>query len=318
MRETDLLSKGLDSKLAQSIIKSSLSLSEISTLNDEQLQSLGINKQSKKLLFSTRPRIPDCIVNNLMSTSRRTCCICRNEKSPIVIHHIIPWSESQDHSEDNLVILCTHHHEEVHTKRELSKNILPDELKSAKEAWLKKVEELDLMICKKQYSELSIQTKKLSILKNKWYNLFKSLGLRIEIIDAWPDSLKFDFIIYGKQTIYLKVFEIETISDLINIELISNSDLNKDLFCNNLIILGNSPFISNNGFYANEEYIQIGWIYNDCIEDWDSALLNMNNDICNGNGFIETFLKEDSDYKQFMSTCDYDEIMSYWVEDQSV
>ncbi|WP_066044497.1 HNH endonuclease signature motif containing protein [Bathymodiolus septemdierum thioautotrophic gill symbiont] len=66
-----------------------------------------------------RPKIPKAIENRLLYESAYACVVCQSDGCHI--HHI-----DQDHSnnkENNLVVLCIKHHDEAHTKRQLSKNL---------------------------------------------------------------------------------------------------------------------------------------------------------------------------------------------------
>lgn len=82
-----------------------------------------------------RPKIPKSLEKRLMYESAFVCTIC--QEPGCQIHHI-----DQDHSnnnEDNLIVLCVKHHDEAHTKRQLSKNLDSSALKKAKKNWCKQV-----------------------------------------------------------------------------------------------------------------------------------------------------------------------------------
>ena len=82
-------------------------------------------------------------MDSLLYKSRFCCCVCRDNKKPIIIHHIVAWEKSHSHHEDNLVVLCPLHHVEAHTKSDLSLNLTPDRLKSFKNQWLCEVRQKD-------------------------------------------------------------------------------------------------------------------------------------------------------------------------------
>ncbi|MHA1428023.1 MAG: HNH endonuclease [Candidatus Helarchaeota archaeon] len=64
-----------------------------------------------------RKKIPDKIIDDLLIKSDSQCILCEyGIRNPIIIHHIIPYHETQDNSFENLIILCLNHHAEVHTK----------------------------------------------------------------------------------------------------------------------------------------------------------------------------------------------------------
>lgn len=82
-----------------------------------------------------RPKIPKPLERRLLYESAYVCVICQS--GGCQIHHI-----DQDHSnnkETNLVVLCVKHHDEAHTKRQLSKNLDPRALKDAKTVWTEDV-----------------------------------------------------------------------------------------------------------------------------------------------------------------------------------
>ncbi len=307
-----LLSKGVSSDIAQKIIDSNYTLSTLSACSTKELEDLGINEKLKNQIFdSKRPPIPDNITDNLLYKSRRTCCICRDSNRSIIIHHIKEWSESKSNEENNLVVLCLHHHDEAHTRKELSQNLTAERIIEGKNRWEKEIEKLDKEILKLDFKELDVVTNQFSLLKKKWYNFLKKLGMRINLIDDPIEKIKFDFKIYGKSILLIKVFNIEKIEDLINKEnLIQN--FKGAHFLDSLIVLGAKPFLSNDGFYSNELNIQIGWIYNYGGQNWDSIMLKSNYDISNGKFFVENLLYEETNYKNFLTDDNFDEIMEIW------
>jgi len=85
----------------------------------------------------SRPPIPKPLERRLLYESQYACVVC--QRGGCHIHHI-----DQDHSnnkEENLVVLCVHHHDEAHTKRKLSKNLDSNALKDAKRRWTDTVRE---------------------------------------------------------------------------------------------------------------------------------------------------------------------------------
>lgn len=82
-----------------------------------------------------RKQIPATLKQKLLYESRYCCAIC--QKSGCQIHHI-----DQDHSnnaEENLIVLCTAHHDEAHTIRTMSNNLDARALRHAKNAWTEQV-----------------------------------------------------------------------------------------------------------------------------------------------------------------------------------
>jgi hypothetical protein len=130
-----LLAKGIDSSVAQNIVDAELNLSDLSSCSSTKLMELGVNDEIKVKIFDSRPPIPEKIIDNLLFKSRRTCCICRQKERAIIIHHLEAWTESKSNEESNLVVLCLLHHDEAHSKKELSQNLTSERIKAAKTKW---------------------------------------------------------------------------------------------------------------------------------------------------------------------------------------
>jgi len=306
-----LLARGIDSEIARKIIELDIDLGELSSFPLEKLENLGIGAEIKQKLFSNRPPIPSHILDSLLHKSRRTCCICRKGNRSIIIHHIIEWKKSQSNEEDNLVVLCLQHHDEAHSKKELSQNLTPERIKAAKKNWEQDVLRLDKEIVLDDYKELEATTTKLFSLKMQWFNFLKSIGMNIEIINDPASRLKFDFRIQAKSNLLVKVFEINSIKELINKEKLVQS-FQDDAILDELIILGNKPFLSDGGYYADELNIQIGWIYSFGESDWDNLMLKEKFDLSNSKFFIINLLYKETSYKCFLTDEDYEEVMNLW------
>jgi len=311
--EKALLERGLDSQKSREIIRNGYTLEALATLNVDKKKALGLSEDDIQMIFiNERPKIPYDIVNNLLFKCRNTCCICRDSSKPIIIHHIKEWNVSKDNSESNLVVLCVEDHDKVHTKKELSHNLTSEEIKSSKHKWEEEVNRLDREVINQQvFKELSVISIHLSNLKKRWFNFFKSLGWRIEIVDNPIDKLKYDFRVFGKKELVFRVFEIDEINQLLNKELLIK-EFTKDSFFDSLIILGNKPFLSNKGYYANELNIQIGWVYSHGAENWDNVMMKENYDISNSIFYIENFLYDKTSYKQFLTESDMLDIKKMW------
>jgi hypothetical protein len=81
----------------------------------------------------SRPPIPEKVQSELLYINDMTCCICHRRSKPVVIHHID--GNRSNNSIDNLAVLCNDHHDLVHSKRSLTKNLTPHVLKKYKEHW---------------------------------------------------------------------------------------------------------------------------------------------------------------------------------------
>ena len=113
-------------------------------MSERELQSLELNSDTvKNILNEQRPPIPIQTVIKLLYESKRTCCVCRDNSRGIIIHHLVEWSKSKDHSESNLIVLCMEHHDLAHTHKDLSLNLTRKQLIGIKAKWIKEVELLD-------------------------------------------------------------------------------------------------------------------------------------------------------------------------------
>lgn len=305
---TALLSKGIDSEKASKIVKAGFTIQTLSTCKPDELEVLGIDSNDIETIYiNSRPSIPDKIVDELLYKSRRTCCVCREREKSIIIHHIIEWSTSKSHSEDNLVVLCLHHHDEAHSKKELSLNLTPERIKAAKLKWETDVLNHDKEILQIQFKERQVIPKRLSDLKKKWFNFLQKLDMKIEL----SDSPNYDFKIYGKTNLSIKIYEIKDIEELENKDLLIQ-EIKEGSFFDNLILLGEGPFLSKNGFYSNETNIQLGWVYSHGNQSWDNVMLKEHYDISNSFIYVENFLYPFTNYKNFLTEEAYEDIEEYW------
>ena len=151
------LSRGFDSELAKHLISQGYTLNNLKSLSKSHLLQLKLsNEQIDGLHRENRPPVPDDVINKLLHKSRWTCCICRDGKKSIVIHHIDRWKDSKNNEEDNLVVLCLEHHDLAHTHKELSRNLTPDSIRFAKGVWQKEVERLDAESLAVEFKELNV------------------------------------------------------------------------------------------------------------------------------------------------------------------
>jgi hypothetical protein len=83
-----------------------------------------------------RKPIPKKTKLKIMYDSQYACVVCQKRGSHI--HHIDQNNSNND--ENNLVFLCTEHHDEAHTTHQLSQNLSSAALHDAKEKWLNEVQ----------------------------------------------------------------------------------------------------------------------------------------------------------------------------------
>jgi len=80
-----------------------------------------------------RQKIPQDVEAEILFANDRTCCICRDSTKRIQIHHIDGNPDNID--EDNLAVVCTDHHDEIHKAGGITKGISTTLLKKYKRNW---------------------------------------------------------------------------------------------------------------------------------------------------------------------------------------
>ena len=131
-----LLSLGIDSATAQHLIQQGFSAATLKAQSVDSMRALGLSEhQIGNIVASERPPIPEATLSSILFKSKWTCCVCRDSARAVVVHHLVPWSESRSHAEDNLVVLCQAHHDEAHTVRQLSLNLTPERIRDARSRW---------------------------------------------------------------------------------------------------------------------------------------------------------------------------------------
>lgn len=151
-----LLKRSIGTLVARKIVESGLTISELKLKPKSDLIDLGLNeKQATSLLDESRPPIPDEIFYKVLHESKSVCCVCRNPNRGFIIHHLKEWSESHSHEFDNLVVLCLLHHDQAHTKKEISIEFSPERIKKLRDAWYKvvKAEDAKVIISKASTTE---------------------------------------------------------------------------------------------------------------------------------------------------------------------
>ena len=142
--ELALIARGIDSNHAKKLRKQGLTLEKLKLLSDVDLVALQISPLDiASVRKGARPPIPTTDLVKVLFANRWVCCVCRDSTLPIVVHHIKPWSESRDHSPENLAVLCSIHHSEAHAKRSLDMMLSVDRLQALKVTWERNVEHLD-------------------------------------------------------------------------------------------------------------------------------------------------------------------------------
>lgn len=63
-----------------------------------------------------RAQIPENVIEAVIKRAAGVCCFCSdgNSARPFQIHHVAPYSETQDNSDENLLLVCPTHHVVTH------------------------------------------------------------------------------------------------------------------------------------------------------------------------------------------------------------
>jgi len=87
-------------------------------------------------MLPRRTPVPDEVAAQLLYEADHTCCICRNKKPDVQVHHIAGREKSVP---NNLIVLCLNCHSEVERKGGLGRAYSDKELKHYKRAWSREV-----------------------------------------------------------------------------------------------------------------------------------------------------------------------------------
>lgn len=139
-----LMRRGLDSELANRLLKLGMTLDLLKQKEDDELRSLGLTAaQIKAIQEGERSAIPFDTLVDVLWANRSTCCVCRVPARPIIIHHITPWAKSRDHRAENLAVLCLEHHAKAHQQSSLEQNLGERQVREFKRRWEEEVRHLD-------------------------------------------------------------------------------------------------------------------------------------------------------------------------------
>jgi hypothetical protein len=139
-----LFARGIDSTTAKKLLEKRHTVSKLKSYSTKRLKQLGLSDNSIQILVNgNRPPIPQETVIDILFSSKSICCVCRDPDQPIIIHHIEEWSDSKDHSRDNLAVLCVGCHDKAHTQHKLSQNLTANKIKDFRQKWERQVREKD-------------------------------------------------------------------------------------------------------------------------------------------------------------------------------
>lgn len=90
-----------------------------------------------------RPSIPRALVDAVLYKSARACCVCRERRPGVQVHHID--DNPLNNVEANLAALCPNCHGEAHSTRKLTRTLDADGVRDAKAKWEAEVQSQALL-----------------------------------------------------------------------------------------------------------------------------------------------------------------------------
>jgi hypothetical protein len=139
-----LVGRGVDRALAEKLFRSGWTIGKLKQQSKKCLLEIGLAEPLiANMLAGARPPVPFPDLATVLVANRFTCCVCHETERSVVVHHIVSWAESHDHSPANLAVLCLDHHDLAHKRGGLTQNLTADLVKKAKAAWETQVARLD-------------------------------------------------------------------------------------------------------------------------------------------------------------------------------
>lgn len=181
-----LMARGLDSDTAAKLAREGWTIGKLKLANKSELKTAGLSDGFVKGLFKeARPPIPTDALMSVLFANRYQCCVCRDPKLSVMVHHIEEWAESRLHDVENLAVLCLHHHDQAHSKKTLSKNLDAKTLRDAKAKWEGEVRRFDaesiLAAMRLDYSNWNYMN------ELRLFEIAKALGVKFERIRRFAD-----------------------------------------------------------------------------------------------------------------------------------
>lgn len=139
-----LMARGVDKETAEKVRRAGYTLQKLKLEKKSKLISLGIlETAADNILKEQRPPIPIETLTKVLFDNRFMCCVCRDSKKSVIVHHIDEWAKSRSHNIENLAVLCLEHHDEAHSRKALSQNLDGKTIRELKFKWESEVKEFD-------------------------------------------------------------------------------------------------------------------------------------------------------------------------------
>lgn len=116
-----LIGRSIPTDLVDKIESNGHTVAELRTLSRPRLEQ-DYSKEETALLLDSLKRHPidSNVIDAILSERGEVCAYCADGISarPYQIHHIVPYSDTQYNSMDNLLLVCPTHHIWIHSTRE--------------------------------------------------------------------------------------------------------------------------------------------------------------------------------------------------------
>ena len=183
-----LIARGLDSDSAAKLARDGWTIGKLKQAQKVELKTAGLSDGFIDDLFKeSRPPIPTEALMSVLFANRYQCCVCRDPKLSVIVHHIEEWAESRLHEVENLAVLCLHHHDQAHAKKTLSKNLDAKSLREAKAKWEEEVRRFDaesiLAAMRLDYSNWNYMN------ELRVFELAKVVGVQFQTIKRFADMV---------------------------------------------------------------------------------------------------------------------------------
>jgi Predicted restriction endonuclease len=112
-----LLGYGISTRLIKKIASTHHTLGSLRESGNELLRADFTEEEIEELKAKLqRNEIPAETIDRILNASDGVCCVCAdgNTSRPYQLHHIRPYSETQDNSSDNIALVCPTHHVAIH------------------------------------------------------------------------------------------------------------------------------------------------------------------------------------------------------------
>ncbi|MER9841093.1 HNH endonuclease [Mesorhizobium australicum] len=235
------MARGVDSSKAAELAERGWTLNKLKQATKDELKTAGLDNLFVESLFrEARPPIPTDTLVSVLFANRYQCCICRDPKLSVIVHHIEEWAESRLHDAGNLAVLCLPHHDEAHSRKTLSRNLDAKTLRDAKAKWEARVKRFDaesiLSAMRLEYSNWNFMNelrifeiaRAIGIEFGRVFQLDQLVTSGIVQRDGLPAPVNDDklFYMYQGSTILARYFYVSEVLNLVikNIPIINISD----------------------------------------------------------------------------------------------